>query len=533
MRGGVAPAVVARAYLGRLHPLLADEAIEEGRLAHPRGAQEGDGRAGREVWREGLEAFVAMGADHVDGRRTGEGGDDGSALLGFGAEVGFVQDHHRLRAALVGEGEVAFDPPRIEVAVESHHDERHVDVGCDHLLAILPARRSPAEACLAGKHGCDHGVPPPTLERHEVAHDRHLALAVQPPGHPRDDFPFVAPGPAPTTACSHHARRDQIAPACRQAGGEGRIVPELCERWRLGPFRIVDALSYTTRAFRRQPRANPASPSEVSDYNARAVGAAAAHPPLRPRVGGRTDRGKRRENNEDFLLLRPDLGLFVVADGVGGRSSGDVASKLAALSIGNFFEASRDGAWPESFRSLIDLTLTPPAQRLSAAVRKANRDVWDIASSRPEHDRMNTTVVAAHHEPGSDVLHVVHVGDSRCYGLRNGKLVQLTQDHSLRNEAKQKYPTISAERLSKIPRNVLTRALGRVDTVELEIRTVSVRPGDAFMLCSDGVTTMLDDRRILEALIVAEGPQEACDLLTELSNEAGGRDNITVAALYF
>lgn len=232
-------------------------------------------------------------------------------------------------------------------------------------------------------------------------------------------------------------------------------------------------------------------------------------------------------------MLRPDLGLFVVADGVGGRTSGDVASKLAALSMVNFFEASREGAWPEAYRSLIDLTLSPPAQRLSAAIRKANQDVWDIASSRPEHDRMNTTVVAAHHEPSTDVLHVAHVGDSRCYGLRKGKLVQLTPDHTLRNEAKKKYPTISAERLAKIPRNVLTRALGRVATVELDLRTVSVRPGDVFILCSDGVTAMLSDRRILEALMVAEGPQEACDLLTELSNEAGGRDNITVAALYF
>lgn len=250
-------------------------------------------------------------------------------------------------------------------------------------------------------------------------------------------------------------------------------------------------------------------------------------------MSGRTDRGRRRETNEDFLLLRPDLGLFIVADGVGGRASGDVASKLASLSIANFFEASQDGAWPEAFASLLDLTLPPPAQRLSAAVRKANQDVWAIASSRSEHDRMNTTVVAACHQPGDELLHVAHVGDSRCYGYRKGKLVQLTHDHTLRNEARQKYPNISDERLAKIPRNVLTRALGRVDTVELEIRTVSARPGDIFVLCSDGVTAMVDDRRILEALMVSEGPDEACELLTELSNEAGGRDNITVAALYF
>lgn len=250
-------------------------------------------------------------------------------------------------------------------------------------------------------------------------------------------------------------------------------------------------------------------------------------------AGGVTDTGRRRPINEDELLLRPELGLFAICDGVGGRNSGDLASKLATVSLANFFEASREGDWPEKYGSLMDLTLPPAAQRLCAAVRKANLDVYDIASTREKHDKMSTTVVAAHHEPGAEVLHIVNVGDSRCYGIRKGKMVQLTKDHTLRNEARRQYPDITDERLAKVPKNVLTRALGRKDDVEIDTRTVSVRPDDIFLLCSDGVTREISDRRILEAVLVAETAQEATELLIDLANERGGRDNITALALRF
>ncbi len=249
--------------------------------------------------------------------------------------------------------------------------------------------------------------------------------------------------------------------------------------------------------------------------------------------GGVTDPGKRRPINEDSFLIRPELGLFVVCDGVGGRNSGDLASKLATVSIANFFEASEDGKWPEKYGSLLDLTLPPAAQRLCAAVRKANLDVYDIASTREKHDKMSTTCVAAHFEAGSDVLHIVHVGDSRCYGVRKDKIISLTKDHTLRNEAIRQYPDITEERLAKVPKNVLTRALGRKDDLNLEVRTVSVRPDDIFLLCSDGVSREISDRRILEAVLVAESAQEAAELLVDLANERGGRDNITVVALRF
>lgn len=233
------------------------------------------------------------------------------------------------------------------------------------------------------------------------------------------------------------------------------------------------------------------------------------------------------------MLLRPDLGLYVVADGVGGSKSGDVASRLACMSVANFYEASTAGEWPEDLGSLLDLTHPVAAQRLCAAVRKANRDIWAIASSREEHEKMNTTIVAAALAPAGDVLHVVHVGDSRCYGVRKQKMVRLTQDHSLRNEAKLQYPSITPERLARVPPNVITRALGRRETVEMDVRSVSARPGDRFILCSDGLTGMVSERRILEAILISETPREACDLLVSLANEAGGRDNISAVVLQF
>ncbi len=251
------------------------------------------------------------------------------------------------------------------------------------------------------------------------------------------------------------------------------------------------------------------------------------------RAAGKTHSGRRRKLNEDYVLLRPQLGLFVVADGVGGKNAGEVASCMATLSMCNFFEATETDTWPDSYRVLLDLTLSEAAKRLSAAVRKANADVWEIASRRKKQKNMNTTVVAAYVEQGSMMLQLAHVGDSRCYRARDGHLDLLTHDHSLRNEARLQAPGISDRQLQRIPKNVITRALGRRDGVEIDIRSEPVVPGDVFLLCSDGVNRMLPDAQILEALQVSEDPQEAAELLVSLANEAGGIDNITALVIQF
>ena len=251
------------------------------------------------------------------------------------------------------------------------------------------------------------------------------------------------------------------------------------------------------------------------------------------RAAGRTHAGRRRKLNEDYVLLKPQHGLFVVADGVGGKNAGEVASCMASLSMRNFFEATESESWPDSYRVLLDLTLSEPAKRLSAAVRKANADVWEIASSRKKQKNMNSTIVAAYVEHGSMMLQLAHVGDSRCYRVRDQSIEQLTRDHSLRNEARLQTPNISDRQPQRIPKNVITRALGRRDGVEIDIRSQPVLAGDVFLLCSDGVNRMLPDERILEALLVSDDPKEAADLLITIGNDAGGIDNITALVIQF
>ncbi len=261
---------------------------------------------------------------------------------------------------------------------------------------------------------------------------------------------------------------------------------------------------------------------------------------MRVSAAGETDPGRRRENNQDFVLLREDLGLFVVADGVGGAHTGEVASRLASLSMVNFFEATAAGTWPDAYRAHLDLTLQEDAQRLSAAIRKANADVNTIASTSSKHDKMSTTLVAAYVPPPGDrdvsraaSIHIGHVGDSRCYRIRHGRIEQLTRDHTLRNQARDEHPDIAEERIAQIPASVLYRAIGRSDLVDLTVRSLEAEYGDRYLLCSDGVTKMMSDARILDVLMASESADEACRLLVDLANDSGGRDNITALVLCF
>lgn len=252
-------------------------------------------------------------------------------------------------------------------------------------------------------------------------------------------------------------------------------------------------------------------------------------------AAGRTDIGRKRSHNEDFVLLDGEQQLYLVLDGVGGREAGDLASRTAARSMADFFANSNDeGGWPDEYRTLFDLTLPPPARRLCAATRKANHDVHALAAtqiSQPKNRKMSSTVVAAYLPASEQRMHLVHVGDSRGYRLRAGELTCLTRDHTLRNAAKLRDPDISEERLSSLPANMITRALGVRDTVELSVQSLDVEQGDRFLLCSDGLNAMLSDRQIAEALLLCDDPNEACELLIELANEAGGRDNISAVLI--
>jgi protein phosphatase len=247
---------------------------------------------------------------------------------------------------------------------------------------------------------------------------------------------------------------------------------------------------------------------------------------------GVTDIGRQRKHNEDHVLLRPELDLFVVADGMGGHNAGDVASRLATASLRNFYEATLDGVPESQGPGDPYQALAPGAQRLAAAIRKANRDVFEISSTYRQHHGMGSTVVACHLSRNRGTMHVGHVGDSRCYRYRDGVLTQLTHDHSLVNDALALKPDLTPEELARLPKNIITRALGMREDVKVDIHSDEVRERDVFLLCSDGLSGMVDEAEMASVLALAvDNPEadlrDACETLVHLANEAGGTDNIT------
>jgi PPM family protein phosphatase len=242
------------------------------------------------------------------------------------------------------------------------------------------------------------------------------------------------------------------------------------------------------------------------------------------KAAGRTDIGKRRQHNEDVVLVREDLGLFVVADGAGGHNAGEVASALAARSMENYFGATIRATHelPEFNR----LGMPNGARRLSSAVHKANRDVVEIARTSPKHRGMGTTVVAACFSPRSGLMHVAHVGDSRCYRMRDGDFELLTQDHSLLTDVIEQRPELDDDVLSRLPKNIVTRAIGLDGQLRVSIRSFSVVEGDRYLLCSDGLSGPVPASEMATLLAQGESPQGICDALIALANQHGGPDNI-------
>ncbi len=233
------------------------------------------------------------------------------------------------------------------------------------------------------------------------------------------------------------------------------------------------------------------------------------------RAAATTDVGLRRKGNEDRYALAPELGLYVVADGMGGHTAGQVASELAAEAALRAIQ-TLDGA---------AATLS---EKLRYAVASANRSIFSTAQRQPEYAGMGTTLVALLTEGERAAL--AHVGDSRAYLVRGGRIRQLTDDHSIVGELLRRNE-ISEDAAREHPhRHVLTRALGVRETVEPDLAELSPEAGDTFVLCSDGLTNHVEDHEIAKR--ASEGPdlQELCDLLVDLANERGGEDNTTVLA---
>jgi PPM family protein phosphatase len=243
-----------------------------------------------------------------------------------------------------------------------------------------------------------------------------------------------------------------------------------------------------------------------------------------------TDPGLRRTSNEDSYSTRPDVGLFVVADGMGGHVAGEVASRVAVEAIEAFIEetagADKNRTWPFPF----DPSLSLEANRLKAAFRLANRRIASAIADSQDLRGMATTASAV--LMGKESASVGHVGDSRVYVLRQGTLAQITHDHSWVEE-QVRAGTLTPSAARQHPwRNVVTRALSGGEDPEVDVTEVTPVPGERYLLCSDGLFGVVADDRIAEILGQSGVSLETiCRGLVDAANEAGGPDNITALVL--
>jgi PPM family protein phosphatase len=223
-----------------------------------------------------------------------------------------------------------------------------------------------------------------------------------------------------------------------------------------------------------------------------------------------TDTGRQRRANEDALLARSPL--FVVADGMGGAQAGEVASRLAV----------------EAFQQGLDDASEPQAA-MAALAHAANSRIYKRSHSNAEQAGMGTTLTAIY--VGEHEVSIAHVGDSRAYCMREGRLLRLTDDHSLVDELLRQGRLTPEEAVEHPQRSVITRALGPELAVDVDTRSFSALPGDVYLICSDGLTTMVSEDQLAAVLLAHPDLHDAGEALIAAANEAGGRDNITVVLL--
>ncbi len=240
---------------------------------------------------------------------------------------------------------------------------------------------------------------------------------------------------------------------------------------------------------------------------------------------GLTDVGRKRKHNEDAFASDVDEGLFIVADGMGGHAAGEVASKITVETIGEFIAATRqkeEATWPFKYNHELDFN----SNRLAVAIEKANERVMAAVVAQPWLKGMGTTVVAG--LLNEKLLSLAHVGDSRAYLLRDGQLSRLTDDHSWVHEQVTAGILTEEEAKTHPLKNVVTRALGGGPSVSPDLQELVFSPGDRYLFCSDGLTTMVGDEEIMETAASVKDTQALCRKLVDMANERGGVDNITV-----
>lgn len=239
---------------------------------------------------------------------------------------------------------------------------------------------------------------------------------------------------------------------------------------------------------------------------------------------GLTDVGKKREKNEDSLLVNADLGLFMVADGMGGHLGGEFASRIAVKTVEETVRQLLDD--PDATISTdVVFDRSDPGEVLKYSIRTASQRIFEEAARNPNLRGMGTTAVSLLVRDGKGFI--AHVGDSRAYLVRDGGISQLTADHSLvAEQLRAGFITPEELRHHKF-KNIITRSVGFQNDVEIDLLIRDLEVGDRFLLCSDGLSNMVEDPD-LQKIVSRNQPKEACQKLIELANKRGGDDNVTV-----
>ncbi len=243
---------------------------------------------------------------------------------------------------------------------------------------------------------------------------------------------------------------------------------------------------------------------------------------------GLTDVGRKRKHNEDAFALDVTEGLFIVADGMGGHAAGEVASKITVETIGEFIASTRqkeEATWPFKYNHELEFN----SNRLAVAIEKANERVMAAVAAQPWLKGMGTTVVAG--LLNEKIFSLAHVGDSRAYLYRDGQLSRLTDDHSWVHEQVTAGILTEEEAKTHPLKNVVTRALGGGPSVSPDLQELVFSPGDRYLFCSDGLTTMVSDEEIRDNAAMVPKAQDLCQKLVDMANEKGGVDNITVVVV--
>lgn len=243
---------------------------------------------------------------------------------------------------------------------------------------------------------------------------------------------------------------------------------------------------------------------------------------------GQSDVGRKREKNEDSFIISDDIGLFMVADGMGGHLGGEYASRLAVRTVAETIRHMMEDPEATTASELGPFNRSDPGELLKYAIRIASQKIFDEANSDSHLRGMGTTSVAMLVRDGKGFI--ANVGDSRAYLVHHGELTQLTTDHSLVAE-QLRAGFITPEELKHHKfKNIITRSVGFQDDVEIDLLIRDLEEGDRFLLCSDGLTNLIDDASILK-IVSKNNPKDGCRKLIELANKRGGDDNITVVVI--